>query len=196
MNKAEHKILDVLKSLHRVFDFSLYKGGKKEEFSIFVISVPSVEILDYEWEKIVSKIAVEYQTQLGKGPERWNIYLAFIAHFKIPRGLKYKIENDKYSSRKIVFDEIPKTEEESEITRRISKRIFELDINTQRSLDSSLKDLPGILDPKLHKVISGVNLDGQAKPIKDEKKRIFKELLKDEKKRIFKELLKGYSNEI
>ncbi len=184
MIKIEHKILDVLRSSYNVFNFLLYKGGKKEEFSIFVISVPSVEDLDYDWEKIVSKIAVEYQSQLGKGPELWNVYLVFIAHFEIPRGLKYKIENDKYSSRKIVFDKLSETIEESEITRLISERIFELNIETQKSQKSSRKDLCKILDPKLYEEISRIDLDGLTR------------FILAERERIFKKLLKGYSHEI
>lgn len=67
--------------------------------------------LDIKWKRIVDYIGVHFQTTLENEFSIWNIYLFFILKNKISSSLKYKIENDTFSSRKIVIED-KKTNEE------------------------------------------------------------------------------------
>ena len=75
------------------------------------------------WRKYRNDFAVEYQTDDIDEFERWNFYLFYIVDNKnaIDRNLKYEIEHDTISSRKIVVskDELQDENGESLVTRYI-----------------------------------------------------------------------------
>jgi hypothetical protein len=69
----------------------------------FFIKFPSSENLDNNWEPLSNAIAVYYQTQLNTEFEIWNLYLFCITDVDVDKSIKYKIENDTVSSRKILI---------------------------------------------------------------------------------------------
>lgn len=69
----------------------------------FFIKFPSTENLDLNWEPISNAVAVYYQTQLDSEFEIWNLYLFCITNTEVEKSIKYKIENDTVSSRKILI---------------------------------------------------------------------------------------------
>lgn len=75
------------------------------------------------WRKYRNDFAVEYQTDDIDEFERWNFYLFYVVDNKnaIDRNLKYEIEHDTISSRKIVVskDELQDENGESLVTRYI-----------------------------------------------------------------------------
>lgn len=56
------------------------------------------------WEDITENIAINFQIDIEKEIERWNIYLVFLLENEVPKEIKYKIEQDKYCCRKLVED--------------------------------------------------------------------------------------------
>lgn len=75
------------------------------------------------WRNYRNDFAVEYQTDDIDEFERWNFYLFYIVNDKnaIDRNLKYEIEHDTISSRKIVVskEELQDENGESLVTRYI-----------------------------------------------------------------------------
>lgn len=75
------------------------------------------------WRNYRNDFAVEYQTDDIDEFERWNFYLFYVVDNKnaIDRDLKYEIEHDTISSRKIVVskDELEDENGESLVTRYI-----------------------------------------------------------------------------
>lgn len=71
----------------------------------FFIKTPSKDSLGNNWRKLSNFIALHFQKNLENEFERWNIYLFFLNAQGISNELKYKIENDTFSSRKIVIDD-------------------------------------------------------------------------------------------
>lgn len=69
--------------------------------SAFFLKFPDEQILEKDWRKLANAIAVFYQSRLSDEFEKWNIYLFYQCIQSISRDLKYKIENDTFSSRKI-----------------------------------------------------------------------------------------------
>lgn len=145
---------------------------------IFTIEVETVKQLEDIWESLTDKIAVYFQSTLENEFETWNVYIVFLSTIKIPRKIKYEIENDKYSSRKIVIDELSPPIDESEIKKKISKKIFRLDIDKEKPLENNRQDLSQILDPNLFSIISGVKLIGLTKPVRKKRKEVFEKLLR------------------
>ena len=75
------------------------------------------------WRNYRNDFAIEYQTDDIDEFERWNFYLFYVVDNKnaIDRNLKYEIEHDTISSRKIVVskDELQDEDGESLVTRYI-----------------------------------------------------------------------------
>lgn len=70
----------------------------------FVIKLKNSIDLKDNWKKITNLIALQFQSQLTTQFEKWNVYLFFmITDNQIQNDLKYLIENDTFSSRKIVI---------------------------------------------------------------------------------------------
>lgn len=68
-------------------------------------ATPSDEAtLNNDWEAIIAAIAGTFQINLLEEYETWNIYIFFLFKGKVDPKLKYKIENDTFSSRKILIE--------------------------------------------------------------------------------------------
>ena len=78
----------------------------QQDFKLYLFTLlveDGGEIAD-SWETITNNIASDFQASLDKKVEIWNIYVVFISKTRIKKELKYQIEQNKYSSRKLVFD--------------------------------------------------------------------------------------------
>jgi hypothetical protein len=85
-------------------DFKLFDTKTTDSINCFVCSGnTNVTLLKY-WSQITSCIATEFQAKLNNKYLAWNIYLVFLCTETIDKTLKYKIENDKFSMRKLVID--------------------------------------------------------------------------------------------
>lgn len=110
--------------------------------SIFSFIFESENTLSQNWESITSTIASYYQSKFeeeGQDFERWNIYILFLVKEEVSTQLKYKIENDKFSSRKIVQDKMFNTINAD----TISKLIWEHIVNS----DLDISEPTGIIEP-------------------------------------------------
>lgn len=84
-------------------DLSLFKANFGESYiSCFFFRAPDEEKIKENWLNISSSIAALYQTRLPDDYSVWNIYFILICAGSVSRDLQYKIENDKFSMRKIV----------------------------------------------------------------------------------------------
>lgn len=71
---------------------------------VFFLKFKNGKELCQSWEKVSNAIAVYYQTKLESQFEVWNLYLFYVNDDTIDRDVKYRIENDTISSRKIVIE--------------------------------------------------------------------------------------------
>ncbi len=70
----------------------------------FFATIPSEKALKDTWIQISNFVAVKFQNKLDNEYEKWNIYLFYRIENQISRDLHYLIENDTFSSRKIIID--------------------------------------------------------------------------------------------
>lgn len=80
------------------------------------------------WEVLSKEIALKYQSKLETIYEKWNLYIIYITKDISPKELKNKIENDKFSSRKIVEDNFTTEFGEYDAKRLITKHITNTDL--------------------------------------------------------------------
>lgn len=89
-------------------DSYIFKEYKSDVFEIesdidvFVTQVMSEETLATEWKAIRNRVAMR-QVELDDEFERWNYYLFYVANVDVNPNLKYAIEHDTISSRKMVI---------------------------------------------------------------------------------------------
>jgi hypothetical protein len=70
----------------------------------FFILFSATNELENNWREISNFIALHFQSKLENKFEIWNIYLFFKMPAKVESPLKYLIENDTFSSRKIIIE--------------------------------------------------------------------------------------------
>ena len=73
----------------------------------FFIHFETEEILSKEWSEIRNFIAYKFQANVDDEFCKWNIYLFFLLPSSISLDIKYRIENDTFSSRKVVIENNP-----------------------------------------------------------------------------------------
>lgn len=126
---------------------------------IFTITVEDEAQLNEIWIAFISDIAVYFQSKLTEKIEIWNIYTIFFVRKKISSFIKYKIEEDRYSTRKIVMDNYEneqyskKSEEDI-----IIEKLFDFTIQTQEQyIEENMNNKHLLLsnDSDLYKIVSG-----------------------------------------
>lgn len=126
---------------------SLQCWEKKENdhiLYVFSIYFPTEELLTIHWEEAKKYIAAYVQgLLLEKSVERWNLYLFFLVGETVDSQLQYVIEQDKYSTRKVVWDEVGDCPNDDGIVKIISEALFLLDIESMNNCDSD--DISSIL---------------------------------------------------
>jgi len=96
------------------------------------------EHLESHWKEVVNLVAIKIQANVPSIIEAYNIYIIFFCK-DIDEALQFKIEQDKYSSRKIVIkDLMPEVPEKLE--KLLEERLFSISIpdDAGRSVDVDL----------------------------------------------------------
>jgi len=103
-----------------------FELGKAHAFFIEIEDSISISY----WKEMRNFIAIEFQNTLFNEFERWNIYLFYNVSSTISNELKYQIENDTFSSRKIVI------EGKSDYTEIINVHILNSDITIDEAIEN------------------------------------------------------------
>lgn len=70
----------------------------------FFLKFPNEDKLDKDWRKISNAIAVYFQSKQADEFGKWNTYIFYLFDRPVKKDLKYRIENDTFSSRKILIE--------------------------------------------------------------------------------------------
>jgi hypothetical protein len=173
------EVIEGLKNLSEVFckhNVNIWvKGQEKYEINIFTVLLDNNEQLNNCWEELTNDIAVHFQSLLDKDIEIWNIYVLFLIKEVVDKDLKYKIEQDKYSSRKIVCDDFKAIMGESldlQIKSIIDNKLFGFQLNelkndrNETTMQISIEEMVRQTDTKLYQIIKYVSKNINAKPEK------------------------------
>lgn len=185
----KEEVIKVLKNRSEVFSQfkidSWVKTQQNYDINLFTILLDDNNQLSECWEILTNNIAVHFQSLLEKDIEIWNIYVLFVVKGIVDKGLKYKIEQDKYSTRKIVYDNFEVTKNgdyDLAIQNIIDNKLFgfqlyelkkerkEISIQTGvQDLNIEEKNVEEMIkqtDEKLYRIIKYVNNNINAKPEK------------------------------
>jgi len=85
------------------FQEVVFSNSEAKAYAFF-IHFETENTLSEEWSEIRNFIAYKFQANVDDEFCKWNIYLFFILPIPISLDIKYKIENDTFSSRKVVIE--------------------------------------------------------------------------------------------
>lgn len=118
-------------------DFTIERGSichyrNEESFrvNVFILKA-NKDVINENWKRFSNMVAVNYQNlsyMTGSEFDRWNFYIIYVSEDSISKELKNKIENDKFSSRKIVEDLYDKELNDYEVNCLIVKHITNADL--------------------------------------------------------------------
>ena len=118
------------------------------DIPIFFVNIKTEDALSKTWKEITQFIAVNFQTLLMDEFSLWNVYVFFIVPIDIKDDLKYLIENNTFSSRKIVI-----TGQQDRDT-IIKEHVLNSDLNLQTVIDST--EQPFEYDPIIHEFLDEI----------------------------------------
>ncbi len=178
---------DQLKEEYGLHDMKIIKTKYiAEYYSVFIIT-PTEKLLEDIWEKLNSTIAVELTPHFNTEYELWNMYLFFLSQEDISNTLKFKIEHNKFSSRKIVADVKSTGLDMVTIDQLISKYITNEDItisevdNLPQTKENSYSN-----DSTIYKLIEKCNLKSTKSANKENVEKLYSEIIKEIKHEIKK----------
>lgn len=132
LNK-NNNIIESLKEMDETISFEKLCCWeyKEDNYSLYIFSIQlksQDELLKIN-EELRDYIAIYFQSQfLQKEVERWNIYQFFFIDETIDNTTKQMIEQDKFSTRKIILDNKQKMLSDDEIKSLINKELFDFKI--------------------------------------------------------------------
>jgi len=88
-----------------------------------MISYKDATALASSWKEINSYLAANFISTLENEYSKWNFYLFYLVEGPVEKTLKYEIENNKFSSRKIVCEKVTAEITPEFITHTISEHI-------------------------------------------------------------------------
>jgi hypothetical protein len=153
LNKADHIIQSLRQKDETIsFEHLTCWEYKEDNYSLYMFSIQlkNQDELLKKNEELRDYIAIYFQSQiLEKDIERWNIYQFFFIQEKVDDNTKQKIEQDKFSTRKIILDNLKKSLLEEQIKSFINLELFDFKIET-RKIDTDT------VDEKLNKEHSSI----------------------------------------
>ena len=163
-----------LKNEFEQFNFELFSVDINDNlFSSCIVcwSNSADDIINF-WKDIQSLLSAKYQPE-GEYA-KWNIYLIYLNKEKLSLDEKYKIENDKYFSRKIVLDglsDLPNIDSVKEI---INCELFGHDMHLSEGYKSS--NINDLIDSDILNLLKNIPL-GSAKDSKEARANVIKGLI-------------------
>jgi hypothetical protein len=100
------------------------------KINVFFLEADNPTLND-SWKRFSNMVAANYQTTEHMSDsefDRWNFYIIYISKDSVSKELKNKIENDKFSSRKIIEDAYANEFNHEEANRLIVKHITNADL--------------------------------------------------------------------
>lgn len=129
-----------------VFGELLYGGV----IPLIFVSFKTIDDLGNNWKDFNGQITSDFVINLKEEYSRWNLYIFYFSENVVSKSLKYEIENNKFSSRKIVIENcktITKKEIEKEISEHITNDNFQINVvGKQKSTFKKNATLAKILD--------------------------------------------------
>jgi len=130
MNFSKSK-LDIQEFDPKNGQFFHYKNNENLVINVFFL-IANKKTIENNWKIFSNIVAAQFQNSEfmseNKEFEKWNFYVIYVVKEKLSKELKNKIENDRFSSRKIVEDSFSNEFNDNEANKLIIKHITNTDL--------------------------------------------------------------------
>lgn len=135
--------------------------------------------LENEWEALSSSVCTLYQMRIKNEFSKWNTYVFYVCKDSVSKELKYQIENDKFSNRKIVVSDNPDSFNSDYVDKLVSSKITLDSLPIEKYYESATKDFK--INSLIGEIIKSqkINSKGELESFEDALKTI-ETKLKDE----------------
>ncbi len=130
-NKIELPITDEINSVFELNHFSIGKVHYGGEILVCIVKFNDDTILTNHWKEFNSYLTAKFIPTIKDDYSKWNFYIFYFTEGSLGKSIKYEIENNKFSSRKIVIENcktITKKEIEDEISEHITNDNFQINV--------------------------------------------------------------------
>jgi len=153
------------------------KPEEKYDLYIFTVVIEDQDELIQNWKDISSDIAIHFQGGLENDIEIWNIYILFLVFNSVDSEVRYLVEQNKYSSRKLVIEDVERPLSEKDIENLIKDKLFSITVKPSSTVPPT-ESISTILKTKYKSLYTVINDYSQEKSSVLFNK--YLELLKDE----------------
>jgi hypothetical protein len=153
INKTEKLEADI-KQLFQVDDLIVGELSFGGIVPIIFVRFSGIDALAKTWKDFNSYVAAEYMTLIKNEYSKWNFYIFYLSAENVEKQVKYEIENNKFSSRKIVIENVNSISEK-DINFLISEHITNDNIQIGVENKQSLKFKK---NTSLSKILDKLNL--------------------------------------
>lgn len=140
------------------------KTENKYNLYIFTIILDDQKKLEEVWKEICGDIAIYFQTELERDIEIWNIYVLFLVEGNVDSQTRYLIEQNKYSSRKLVIEDVKRPIDKEKIESIINEKLFNLNINYASSKSYKNVSISSTLETKYGTLFKVIKNNAKDKP--------------------------------
>lgn len=121
-NKIEPDIAEIITSSFELNHFSIGKVHFGGEVIVCFVNFIDDTVLRNQWKELNSYLTAKFIPTVKDDYSKWNFYVFYLSNETVEKQLKYEIENNKFSSRKIVIQKVNSITEK-EINLLISEHI-------------------------------------------------------------------------
>ena len=159
LSKADH----IIKALTEEDSFFLESGvgcweKKQAALSIYLFTqvFPDENTLLDNYKLLRDHVAVSFQSQdTISSAERWNLYLVYLVIGQVSETTKQLIEQDKFSTRKIVSSDLGELNDEI-IARQIDEELFQFNFTPKKPAGTSLETLLSEQHREVYKALTSL----------------------------------------
>lgn len=151
----KENILKELKETYKGFIFKFVIEKININISVLFVYGLSKDLEENDnWEKISEEIALKYQSKISNVVDKWNIYIVYVCQDIAKKELKNKIENNRFSNRKIVEDNFQTELTDENANELIIKHITNTDlIKVIAETNASIQDVYSPINENLWNLI-------------------------------------------
>jgi len=121
-NKIKLEIAEEIMSSFELNHFSIGKVSFGGEVIACFVNFKDDAVLKNQWKELNSYLTAKFIPTVKDDYSKWNFYIFYLSKGTVEKQLKYEIENNKFSSRKIVIENVNSITEK-EISLFISEHI-------------------------------------------------------------------------
>lgn len=161
-------VIEMIKEESGNNSFDLVECRVKSEANynvyIFTMVLKDQDELTEHWKEISGDIAIHFQGELESDIEIWNIYILFLVQGSIDSETRYSIEQNKYSSRKLVIENVKSPVDNEYIENIVNEKLFNVNVESDINVGTPNEPISATLEAKYEKLFKVIKDSGQEKP--------------------------------